>query len=126
MCVVYKEFNAPQQEVLLICDLYLVACLTILGPGAISYTPLLERVAEHRIETGWGRLPAYWRRYDVLVATPGCEYLGKAGWVITSKYGTLSALVVDCTHDTETMPGNGLLVDGNCCHHDIAWLVLEP
>lgn len=108
------------------CDLFLTACLTIHGPGYIAYTPLLERVAEHRLETGWGRLPADWTSFDVLVATPGCAQLGKSGWLITPD-GVLSALVVDCSENPQAMLDRGLLADASRrgLNHQRAWLVLR-
>lgn len=112
----------------MICDLFLVTCLVIYGPGAISYTPVLENVAQRRVSNGWGGLPDDWYEYDVLVATPGCAQLGRGGWLITKRYGVFSALVVDCTHERDNMLHIGLLVDASWAvlHHEPAWLVLQP
>lgn len=109
------------------CDLLLAVCLTIHGPGVISYTPILERVAERRVLNEWG-LSADWREYDILVAPADCGLLGRSGWLITSE-GIQSALVVDCAQEKHRQPmiDNGLLVDANMENltHLKGWLVLK-
>ena len=109
------------------CDLFLAACVSISGPGAIGYSPILEQVAERRIANEWG-LSADWREYEVLVATPNCKQLGKSGWLIAGGR-VLSARVVDCAQPKHrrAMEDNGLLVDASRrgLNHKAGWLVLR-
>ena len=109
------------------CDLFLAACVSISGPGAIGYSPILEQVAERRIANEWG-LSADWREYEVLVATPNCKQLGKSGWLIAGGR-VMTAKVVDCEADVHAgqMAERGLLVDASrrWLNHKAGWLVLR-
>ena len=110
-----------------ICDLLLATCLTIYGPGAISYSVVLERVAERRVEAGWS-LSAGWQEYEVLVATADCRLLDRSGWLVVGDR-ILTAKVVDCEQQAHRgqMRQRGLLVDANVkdLNHQRAWLILE-
>lgn len=109
------------------CELLLATCLSIHGPGVISYTPILERVAERRVINEWG-LTADWRGFEVLVAPADCGLLGRSGWLIVGDR-ILRALVVDCEQKAHRgqMAARGLLADGSLegLNHQAGWLVLR-
>lgn len=108
------------------CDLLLAACLTIFGPGAISYSAILDDVAERRINAGWGLSEI--SGYEVLVAPADCNLLGRSGWLIANG-DVYSAIVVDCEQKAHRgqMESRGLLVDASRVglNHKEAWLVLR-
>lgn len=101
--------------------------MTVYGPGAISYTPILERVAERRVLNEWG-LTDDWRGFDVLVAPSDCRLLGRSGWLIANG-DVHSAIVVDCEQQAHRgqMAERGLLADASRrgLNHQRAWLILR-
>lgn len=99
----------------------------IFGPGAISYSAILDDVAERRVLNEWG-LSADWRGYDVLVAPADCRLLGRSGWLIANG-DVYSAIAVDCENGDHAgqMAERGLLADASRrgLNHQRAWLVLR-
>lgn len=74
---------------------------------------VLEAVA-HRRAAYWQQIPVDWHEYDVLIALPDCDLLGRRGWLaVGEKIHT--ALVVDCEQQAHrgTMNRNGLMADAN-------------
>ena len=111
----------------MICELLLSACLTVIGPGAISYSAILDDVAARREANEWG-LSAGWREYTVLVATADCRQLGKSGWLIANG-DVYTAIVIDCEQQAHRgqMAERGLLADASLewLGHQAGWLVLR-
>lgn len=108
------------------CDLIVSACL-IFGPGAISYSAILDNVAERRVLNEWG-LSGDWQGYDVLVAPADCRLLGRSGWLIANG-DVYTTIAVDCENGDHRgqMAERGLLADGSLegLNHKRAWLVLR-
>lgn len=83
--------------------------------GYLSYAEpqVLEKVAERRITNGW-QLTKNYQQYDVLLATPSCDYLNHSGLLLADGK-QYSALVVDCAkpQHRRQMVDNRLLADVN-------------
>lgn len=107
----------------------MLSSYSVLGPGYLSYANpgVLERVAENRIERGWGLEQIDISRYDALVATEDCDLVGCDGWLITDKF--IRVIVVDCQgdHVKERMSDSDLLADVNDINevHKKGWLLLR-
>lgn len=101
--------------------------MVVIGPGALSYTPVLETVASRRLANHWG-LTGDIAGYDVLAAPADCGLLNKSGWLIIEGR-ILSVKVVDCENGNHAgmMDGRNLLADVNReeLAHERAWLVLR-
>jgi hypothetical protein len=99
---------------------------TIIGYGAISYAPNLDKVAHRRIAYHWQL--ASIEGYDVLVAPADCALLGRHGWLIVGDR-FYRAMVVDCEADTDKgeMAKRRLLLDQNLKElvHKRGWLILQ-
>lgn len=113
-----------------VCFLSLLLILeqfTIIGPAHLSYAGNLERVAERRVQAGWG-VSDGWQDYQVLVGSVDCAHLGRAGWLVTSG-SVLSAVVVDCAQKKhrQAMIDGRLLGDVNRREivHREGWLILK-
>lgn len=89
---------------------------SVIGPAYLSYAEpgVLERVAEKRIRLGWGLERLDMSRYDALVATEDCLFIGREGWLLT-ELSTDRVLVVDCQNRDEQprMSDVNLLADIN-------------
>lgn len=99
----------------------------ILGPGALSYTPVLEQVAERRIALGFGLSDI--EAGAVLIAPASCDLLGRKGWLIAGG-GVQRAQVVDCENGNHKgeMTERGILADVSSeelGHEKPAWVILE-
>ena len=96
------------------------------GPGALSYTPVLESVAERRIALGFGLSEI--EAGVVLVAPANCAHLGRRGWLIAGG-AVHRAQVVDCEADVHRgeMVERGILADVNKprLDHERGWLILK-
>jgi len=101
--------------------------LSIIGPGAVSYTPALEVVAERRVLNDWG-LTDDWSTFEVLAAVPDCRLLNRSGWLIAGGK-VLTVKIVDCAQEKhrQAMVDNGLLADASMeeLNHKAGWLVLR-
>lgn len=101
--------------------------IVILGPGALSYTPVLEAVASRRLANHWG-LTGDIAGYDALAAPADCGLLDKSGWLVAGGK-VLTVKIVDCENGEHagTMDGRNLLADVNReeLGHEKAWLVLR-
>lgn len=96
----------------------------VYGPGAFSYTSVLEEVSERRIKYGYGLSDI--EGYDILVAPSDCSLLGKDGWIISAQ-GIHSMIAVDCESDIHkgTMQTNGILADVNTKELKKGWLIFK-
>lgn len=105
----------------------LLNSVAIVGPGALSYTPVLEAVASRRLANHWG-LTGDVADYDALVAPADCGLLDKSGWLITGgEIWTVKAVDCEASSHAGMMNERGLLADTNReeLSHRRAWLVLR-
>jgi hypothetical protein len=97
----------------------------IIGPGALSYTTVLEQVAERRIRLGFGLSEI--EVGAVLVAPANCRHLGQRGWLLAD--GIHRVVVVDCENGNHAgqMTARGILADVSRekLGHQAGWLILE-